>query len=38
MGGSLVLADTDGPGATFTLTLRPTETPSPDQLASAAGV
>jgi signal transduction histidine kinase len=38
MGGSLVLADTDGPGATFTLTLRPTEAPSPDQIASAFGV
>jgi signal transduction histidine kinase len=38
MGGSLVLADTDGPGATFTLTLRPTEAPSPDQIASASGV
>lgn len=38
MGGSLVLADTDGPGATFTLTLRPTETTSADQIASASGV
>jgi signal transduction histidine kinase len=38
MGGSLVLADTDGPGATFTLTLRPTEAPSPGQIASASGV
>jgi signal transduction histidine kinase len=38
MGGSLVLADSDGPGATFTLTLRPTDAPSADQIASAAGV
>ena len=38
MGGSLVLADTYGPGATFTLTLRPTEAPSADQLASASRV
>jgi signal transduction histidine kinase len=38
MGGSLVLADTPGAGATFTLTLRPTEAPTPDQIASAAGV
>jgi signal transduction histidine kinase len=38
MGGSLVLADTDGPGATFTLRLQPTEAPSSDRLPSAAGV
>jgi signal transduction histidine kinase len=38
MGGSLVLADTDGPGSTFTLTLRATETPSPDQITSTSGV
>jgi signal transduction histidine kinase len=38
MGGALVLADSGGPGATFTLTLRPTEAPSPDQIASASGV
>jgi len=38
MGGSLVLADTDGPGATFTLRLAPTEAPSSDRLASTAGV
>jgi signal transduction histidine kinase len=38
MGGSLVLADTDGPGATFTLRLQPTEAPSSDRIASAAGV
>jgi signal transduction histidine kinase len=38
MGGSLVLADTDGPGATFTLRLQPTEAPSSDRVASTAGV
>jgi signal transduction histidine kinase len=38
MGGSLVLSDTDGPGATFTLRLQPTEAPSADRVASAAGV
>ncbi|MCL2417926.1 MAG: HAMP domain-containing histidine kinase [Conexibacteraceae bacterium] len=38
MGGSLVLADTDGPGATFMLRLQPTEAPSTDPIASAAGV
>ena len=38
MGGSLALADTDGPGAMFVLTLRPAQAPSPDQLASTAGV
>jgi signal transduction histidine kinase len=38
MGGSLVLADTDGPGATFTLRLQPTEAPSSDRMASTAGV
>ena len=38
MGGSLVLADTEAPGATFTLTLTPTQAPSPDQIASASGV
>jgi signal transduction histidine kinase len=38
MGGSLVLADTGAPGATFTLTLTPTQAPSPDQIASASGV
>src|SRR5579875_3490447 len=30
MGGSLVLTDSDGPGATFTLRLQPTEAPSAD--------
>jgi signal transduction histidine kinase len=38
MGGSLVLTDGDGPGATFTLRLQPTEAPSSDRLASTAGV
>jgi len=38
MGGSLVLTDTDVPGATFTLRLQPTEAPSSDRVASAAGV
>ena len=38
MGGSLVLTDSDGPGATFTLRLQPTEAPSSDRLASTAGV
>ncbi len=38
MGGSLVLADPGAPGATFTLTLTPTQAPSPDQIASASGV
>jgi signal transduction histidine kinase len=38
MGGSLALADTDVPGATFRLTLRPTEAPSTDRMASTAGV
>jgi signal transduction histidine kinase len=38
MGGSLTLADSEGPGATFTLTLRPTEAPTHDQIASAFGV
>jgi signal transduction histidine kinase len=38
MGGSLVLTDTEAPGATFTLRLQPTEAPSGDRLASAAGV
>ncbi len=38
MGGSLVLTDKDGPGATFTLNLQPTEAPSSEQMASAAGV
>jgi len=38
MGGSLVLTDTEGPGATFTLRLQPTEAPASDRLASAAGV
>ncbi len=38
MGGSLVLTDSEGPGATFTLRLQPTEAPSSDQLASTAGV
>jgi signal transduction histidine kinase len=38
MGGSLVLADSEGPGATFTLRLQPTEAPSADRLASTAGV
>jgi signal transduction histidine kinase len=38
MGGSLVLADSDAPGATFTLHLQPTEAPSSDPIASTAGV
>ncbi len=38
MGGSLVLADTDGPGATFVLRLRPTEAPSSDRITGTAGV
>jgi signal transduction histidine kinase len=38
MGGSLVLTDTEGPGATFTLRLQPTEAPSADRLTSTAGV
>lgn len=38
MGGSLVLTDTGGPGATFTLRLQPTEAPSSDRLSSTAGV
>jgi signal transduction histidine kinase len=38
MGGSLVLTDSDGPGATFTLRLQPTEAPTSDRLASNAGV
>jgi signal transduction histidine kinase len=38
MGGSLLLTDGDGPGATFTLRLQPTEAPSSDRMASAAGV
>ena len=38
MGGSLVLTDSDVPGATFTLRLQPTEAPSSDRVASAAGV
>ena len=38
MGGSLVLTDTEGPGATFTLRLQPTEAPSSDRLTSTAGV
>jgi signal transduction histidine kinase len=38
MGGSLVLTDTDVPGATFTLRLQPTGAPSSDLAASAAGV
>ena len=38
MGGSLVLADSDRPGATFTLHLQPTEAPSSDPIASTAGV
>jgi signal transduction histidine kinase len=36
MGGSLVLTDSEGPGATFTLRLAPTEAPAADRLASAA--
>jgi signal transduction histidine kinase len=36
MGGSLVLTDTEGPGAAFTLRLQPTEAPSGDRLAGAA--
>ncbi len=38
MGGSLVLSDKDGPGATFTLNLQPTEAPSSEHMTSAAGV
>ncbi|MDE3133955.1 MAG: HAMP domain-containing histidine kinase [Acidobacteriota bacterium] len=38
MGGSLVLTDNDGPGATFTLRLQPTGAPSADHLTSTAGV
>ncbi len=38
MGGSLVLTDSDDPGATFTLRLQPTEAPSSDPLASWAEV
>jgi len=38
MGGSLVLTDSEGPGATFTLRLQPTEAPTSDRLASNAGV
>lgn len=38
MGGTLMLADTEAPGATFTLTLRPAQAPSPDQIGSRAGV
>ena len=34
MGGSLVLTDTDVPGATFTLRLQPTEAPSSDRVAA----
>jgi signal transduction histidine kinase len=36
MGGSLVLTDTEGPGATFTLRLAPTVAPTADRLASAS--
>ncbi len=36
MGGSLVLRESGGPGATFTLRLRPAEAPSADRVASAA--
>jgi signal transduction histidine kinase len=38
MGGTLVLTDGEAPGAMFTLTLRPAQAPSPDQISSAAGV
>ena len=38
MGGSLVLTDSGGPGATFTLRLQPTEAPSSDQPARWAEV
>lgn len=38
MGGSLVLADGDEQGATFRLRLQPTEAPSAERIASAAGV
>jgi len=38
MGGSLLLTEGDGPGATFTLRLQPTEAPAADRLASNAGV
>ena len=38
MGGSLVLTDSEGPGATFTLRLQPTEAPSSDRLVSTAEV
>lgn len=36
MGGSLVLADSAGPGATFTLNLMPTQAPTPSQLTSTS--
>jgi len=38
MGGALILADTEGTGATFTLTLRPAQAPSPDQPVTTVGV
>ncbi len=38
MGGTLVLADTERPGATFTLTLRPTGAPSTELLDSTVSV
>jgi signal transduction histidine kinase len=38
MGGSLLLADADAPGATFVLKLRPTEAPSSDRIPSTAAV
>ena len=36
MGGALVLASTDGPGATFTLTLPVAQAPVEDQVPTAA--
>lgn len=38
MGGALALADAHGPGAKFTLTLRPAQAPSPEPEHSAASV
>jgi signal transduction histidine kinase len=38
MGGALVLADTEAPGATFILKLQPTQAPTSDRIASTAGV
>ncbi len=36
MGGTLVLAASDGPGATFTLTLAPAQAPASERVSSAA--